>query len=257
MLPAATCSTPSSNAWLEVQWYMFAGMVMLGAPYTLKVNEHVRVDLVYGMVSRTRARSGSICSAASSVPAADLRHPDLFHLAVVRRCLADPARASTNAGGLCAGRSSSLLPVGFGADGAAGHLRNHQVHRGARSTDYQSRVRLREAAAMIDFVTHNMAPLMFAGLIVVHADRLSGGVLARGGRPVLRLHRHRARPDPRRLSRQPDLSAFRHRLERSAARDSVLHADGGDPRAMRARRRPARFDSASCSDRCAAGCPMR
>ncbi len=34
---------------------MFAGMVLLGAPYTLKVNEHVRVDLVYGMVTeRTR-----------------------------------------------------------------------------------------------------------------------------------------------------------------------------------------------------------
>lgn len=45
----------SSNAWLEVQWYMFAGIVLLGAPYTFKVNEHVRVDLVYGMVSeRTR-----------------------------------------------------------------------------------------------------------------------------------------------------------------------------------------------------------
>ena len=45
----------SSNAWLEVQWYMFAAMVLLGAPYTLKLNEHVRVDLIYGMVSeRTR-----------------------------------------------------------------------------------------------------------------------------------------------------------------------------------------------------------
>src|SRR5262249_50397619 len=45
----------SSNGWLEVQWYMFAGMVLLGGPYTLKMNEHVRVDLVYGMVSeRTR-----------------------------------------------------------------------------------------------------------------------------------------------------------------------------------------------------------
>src|SRR5947209_20581708 len=41
----------SSNGWLEVQWYMFAGMVLLGGPYTLKMNEHVRVDLVYGMVS--------------------------------------------------------------------------------------------------------------------------------------------------------------------------------------------------------------
>jgi len=35
---------------------MFAGMVLLGGPYTLKVNEHVRVDLIYGMVS-DRARS--------------------------------------------------------------------------------------------------------------------------------------------------------------------------------------------------------
>ena len=45
----------SSNAWLEIQWYMFAGMVLLGAAYTLKLNEHVRVDLVYSSVS-DRAR---------------------------------------------------------------------------------------------------------------------------------------------------------------------------------------------------------
>ena len=45
----------SSNAWLEVQWYLFAGMVMLGASYTLFRNEHVRVDLVYGVLG-TRAR---------------------------------------------------------------------------------------------------------------------------------------------------------------------------------------------------------
>ena len=37
----------SSNAWLELQWYMFAVVVMLGASYTLKRNEHVRVDLLY------------------------------------------------------------------------------------------------------------------------------------------------------------------------------------------------------------------
>ncbi len=40
----------SSNGWLEIQWYMFAGMVLLGAPYTLKMNEHVRVDLLYNIV---------------------------------------------------------------------------------------------------------------------------------------------------------------------------------------------------------------
>lgn len=37
----------SSNAWLELQWYLFAALVMLGASYTLKMNEHVRVDIVY------------------------------------------------------------------------------------------------------------------------------------------------------------------------------------------------------------------
>ena len=38
----------SSNGWLEIQWYLFAGTVMLGAPVVLKLNEHVRVDLLYG-----------------------------------------------------------------------------------------------------------------------------------------------------------------------------------------------------------------
>ena len=41
----------SSNAWLEIQWYLFAAMVMLGASYTLKMNEHVRVDIVYTHLS--------------------------------------------------------------------------------------------------------------------------------------------------------------------------------------------------------------
>lgn len=40
----------SSNAFLEVQWYLFAACVMLGAPQVLRLNEHVRVDVVYGSV---------------------------------------------------------------------------------------------------------------------------------------------------------------------------------------------------------------
>lgn len=37
-----------SNNWpLELQWYLFSTAVMLGASYTLKRNEHVRVDLIY------------------------------------------------------------------------------------------------------------------------------------------------------------------------------------------------------------------
>lgn len=38
----------SSNGWLEIQWYLFAATVMLGAPIVLKLNEHVRVDILYG-----------------------------------------------------------------------------------------------------------------------------------------------------------------------------------------------------------------
>ena len=45
----------NANAFLEAQWYMFTGMVLLGGPYTLKVNEHVRVDLIYSALSE-RAR---------------------------------------------------------------------------------------------------------------------------------------------------------------------------------------------------------
>ncbi len=37
----------SSNGWLELQWYMFAILVMFGAAYTFKRNEHVRVEIFY------------------------------------------------------------------------------------------------------------------------------------------------------------------------------------------------------------------
>jgi TRAP-type mannitol/chloroaromatic compound transport system permease small subunit len=45
-----------SNAWREAQLFCFAGMVMLGAAWTLQRNEHVRIDLLYGRLSpRTQA----------------------------------------------------------------------------------------------------------------------------------------------------------------------------------------------------------
>lgn len=42
----------SSNAWLEAQWYLFGAAFLLAAAYTLKQNEHIRIDIVYGMFSR-------------------------------------------------------------------------------------------------------------------------------------------------------------------------------------------------------------
>jgi TRAP-type mannitol/chloroaromatic compound transport system permease small subunit len=44
----------NSNSLRDLQLVLFAGMVMLGASWTLKVNEHVRVDLFYGSVSDRR-----------------------------------------------------------------------------------------------------------------------------------------------------------------------------------------------------------
>jgi TRAP-type mannitol/chloroaromatic compound transport system permease small subunit len=41
----------SSNGWLELQWYLFAILVMFGASYTFKRNEHVRVEIFYLFLS--------------------------------------------------------------------------------------------------------------------------------------------------------------------------------------------------------------
>jgi len=42
----------SSNAWLEVQWYLFAAVFLLCAGYALKHNQHVRIDVLAGRLSR-------------------------------------------------------------------------------------------------------------------------------------------------------------------------------------------------------------
>lgn len=45
----------SSNALLEIQWYLFTACVMFGAAQVLRVNEHVRVDVLYALYP-TRAK---------------------------------------------------------------------------------------------------------------------------------------------------------------------------------------------------------
>jgi TRAP-type mannitol/chloroaromatic compound transport system permease small subunit len=102
----------SSNGWLEIQWYMFAGMVLLGAPYTLKMNEHVRVDLLYGMMS-TRKRiwidivGGLLFLLPICVILTYFTWPWFVDSWVQNE-------ASSNAGGLIRWPVKLLLPVGFG-----------------------------------------------------------------------------------------------------------------------------------------------
>ena len=101
----------SSNAWLEAQWYMFAAMVLLGAPYTLKMNEHVRVDLIYSMVSeRTRIWIDIVCGALFLLPIC------VILVYFTWPWFADSWRigeTSSNAGGLIRWPVKLLLPVGF------------------------------------------------------------------------------------------------------------------------------------------------
>src|SRR5882762_7817221 len=102
----------SSNGWLEIQWYMFAGMVLLGAPYTLKMNEHVRVDLFYGMFAseRTQIWIDIICGILFLLPICLI----LIYFTwpwFVASWLGN--EQSSNAGGLIRWPVKLLLPVGF------------------------------------------------------------------------------------------------------------------------------------------------
>lgn len=42
----------SSNAWLEVQWYLFGAVVFLSTAATLLKNEHIRIDVVSGLLPK-------------------------------------------------------------------------------------------------------------------------------------------------------------------------------------------------------------
>jgi TRAP-type mannitol/chloroaromatic compound transport system permease small subunit len=101
----------SSNAWLEVQWYLFAGIVMLGASYTLVRNEHVRVDLVYGSLS-TRGKLwvdvfGILLFLLPAMALLTWMTWPFFLDAFYRN------EHSSNAGGLLRWPVKLLLPVGF------------------------------------------------------------------------------------------------------------------------------------------------
>jgi len=102
----------SSNAWLEIQWYLFAAMFMLGASYTLAKNEHVRVDIIYGRLS-TRAQIwidllGGILFLMPAVLIMTWLSWPVFMESYVRH------EISTNAGGLIRWPVKIFLPLGFG-----------------------------------------------------------------------------------------------------------------------------------------------
>jgi TRAP-type mannitol/chloroaromatic compound transport system permease small subunit len=101
----------SSNAWLEIQWYLFAGMVMLGASCTLKRNEHVRVDVLYSRYS-DRARlwldllGGILFLLPMAVIIGWLSWPLFINSYLI-------GETSGNAGGLLRWPVKVLIPLGF------------------------------------------------------------------------------------------------------------------------------------------------
>lgn len=101
----------SSNAWLEIQWYFFSGIFLFGASYTLKVNEHVRVDLIYAGVSeRTRLWIDLFGFIVFMMPVVIIltwmTWP--FFLESWTR-----GESSSNAGGLVRWPVKLILPIGF------------------------------------------------------------------------------------------------------------------------------------------------
>src|SRR5688500_4846193 len=101
----------SSNAWLEIQWYLFGVMVLFGASYTLRMNEHVRVDIVYTHLSeRGKEWLDLIGTIVFLLPAmlmlAWFAWPFFMQSWSIQEM-------SMNAGGLIRWPVKILLPVGF------------------------------------------------------------------------------------------------------------------------------------------------
>lgn len=101
----------SSNAYLEIQWYLFAACVMLGASQVLRVNEHVRVDVIYGRYSgRTQAVIDLIGFVFFMLPSMAVM---LFYAWPLFMKMLVSGEMSSNAGGLIRWPAMLMLPLGF------------------------------------------------------------------------------------------------------------------------------------------------
>ena len=101
----------SSNAWLEIQWYLFGAIFLLASSYTLRRNEHVRIDVIVGKFSkRTQVWIDLFGFLLFLLPATLL----ILYFAIpfafesVRN-----QEVSSNAGGLIVWPAKILIPVGF------------------------------------------------------------------------------------------------------------------------------------------------
>jgi TRAP-type mannitol/chloroaromatic compound transport system permease small subunit len=101
----------TSNAWLELQWYLFSAVFLLAAAFTLQRNEHIRIDIVSGRLSK-RARNGIdlFGHLFMLTPFVTLMiYEALPYVAASYRS----QERSANAGGLVLWPAKSLILIGF------------------------------------------------------------------------------------------------------------------------------------------------
>lgn len=101
----------SSNAWLELQWYLFAAVFLLCAPYTLLKNEMVRIDVVAGRLSRRTQVWIDVAGTLFFLLPMALLLMTLSWPGFVQSFLRE--EVSANAGGLVVWPARLLIPVGF------------------------------------------------------------------------------------------------------------------------------------------------
>jgi len=101
----------SSNGWLEAQWYMFAILVMYGASYTFKRNEHVRVEIFYLFLTERGQlwldMIGTLCFLIPACLLLSYLSWPFFHQAY------EVGEVSGNAGGLVRWPIKFVIPSGF------------------------------------------------------------------------------------------------------------------------------------------------
>jgi TRAP-type mannitol/chloroaromatic compound transport system permease small subunit len=101
----------SSNAYLEIQWYLFAACVMLGAAQVLRVNEHVRVDVIYGLFSgRTQALIDLFGLLLFLLPVMVVM---IYYSLPMFLSMYQTGEMSSNASGLIRWPAMLMLPLGF------------------------------------------------------------------------------------------------------------------------------------------------
>jgi TRAP-type mannitol/chloroaromatic compound transport system permease small subunit len=101
----------SSNAWLELQWYLFGAAFLLASAYTLRQNEHIRIDVVYFLFSRRVQHWIDLLGhILFLMPFALLM---IFYLVPYVSLSFRSGEMSINAGGLIVWPAKAMLLVGF------------------------------------------------------------------------------------------------------------------------------------------------